>query len=632
MFLGFAAAAVLFQAAPQSDVVALARRMAAAAELAVAEYRVGVVDGKVVAPEEVDEARLFLGEARRTAVELPESVRDSAIGELTRALALVEVVAAPDSIGIVVARFTGLLRDGLGIVLVEIPGRTPSLVRGAEIYQRECAMCHGSSGAGDGPAGIALDPPPADIADFESLLDVTPLAFYQRITIGVAGTAMPAYEATLDPADRWAVALYATTLRQAQPSGAVPDGLKSFGMIAELNDEQILALLGDGATREQLAAVRSWQDTGGAGFAATFATVRQHIDGAVDAAAAGDGGGALSGAMDAYLAFEAVERTVQTRSPALVAELESSFAALREAGSSVDVSAMESARTRLLAGLEQAERLVADTPSAGNLFVQSLMILLREGIEAILIIGALLAFLVKVGASERRRDIHIGVAAAVLLSLVTAVLIETVFRISPAQQEVMEGITMLTAVVVLFYVSYWLLSKLEVAKWTSYVREHASAAVAGGSAFALASAAFLAVYREGFETVLFYKALFLSGGPGSSLPVIAGMAVGAVILAAIYVAINRYGVRLPLKPFFAVTSAFLYYTAFVFAGKGVAELQAGGAVPTTMLPGWPRFPVAGIYPTRETMLAQGVLLVLALIALAVLLKRRSGPGQEAAAA
>ena len=140
-------------------------------------------------------------------------------------------------------------------------------------------------------------------------------------------------------------------------------------------------------------------------------------------------------------------------------------------------------------------------------------------------------------------------------------------------------------------------------------------AVSGGSVFALASAAFLAVYREGFETVLFYKALFLSGGSGSFAPVVLGIGVGSVVLAIVYVAINRYGVRLPLKPFFAVTSAFLYYTAFVFAGKAVAELQAGNTLPTTMLIGWPRVPALGIYPTVESMLAQGVLALLAVIAL-----------------
>jgi high-affinity iron transporter len=170
---------------------------------------------------------------------------------------------------------------------------------------------------------------------------------------------------------------------------------------------------------------------------------------------------------------------------------------------------------------------------------------------------------------------------------------------------------------VLFYVSYWLLSKMEIAKWTSYVKERLEVAVTGGSAFALASAAFLAVYREGFETVLFYKALFVEGGSlgDTFLPVTAGIVIGGALLALVYFAINRWGVRLPLKPFFALTSAFLYYMAFVFAGKGVAELQDGLVLPTTVLVGWPRVATLGIYPTVESMVAQGIMAGLALLAL-----------------
>jgi hypothetical protein len=134
--------------------------------------------------------------------------------------------------------------------------------------------------------------------------------------------------------------------------------------------------------------------------------------------------------------------------------------------------------------------------------------------------------------------------------------------------------------------------------------------------FALVSVAFLAVYREGFETVLFYKALFVAGGSGGSvLAVLAGMVAGGVLMAAVYVGISRFGVRLPLKPLFAVTSAFLYYMAIVFAGKGVAELQEGGLLPTTIVAGAPRLPALGIYPTVESLLAQGVLVALLVVAI-----------------
>jgi high-affinity iron transporter len=227
-----------------------------------------------------------------------------------------------------------------------------------------------------------------------------------------------------------------------------------------------------------------------------------------------------------------------------------------------------------------------------------------------------MTFLVKMGAGHRKRDINIGVGAAIGASLVTAFALETVFHLTPAKREALEGITMAAATVVLFYVSYWLLSKMEVVKWNHFVKSKVQDALTSGSGLALASAAFLAVYREGFETVLFYKALFLTGGSSrGTVPILAGIVVGSVVMIGVYVAISRFGLRLPLKPFFGVTSAFLYYMAFVFAGKGVAELQEGGLLPTTIVPGAPRVPALGIYPTVESLAAQGVLVGLLLLAL-----------------
>lgn len=621
-----------------ADSVAAARRVAASAQLAAQEYRVGVVGNRVVMPAEVEEAELFLREAVRTARTLPVSVSATAVTGLERALSAVRRTVHPDSVDLYVRAVTGELASVLRITLVDIPVTTPSLARGAEVFARECAGCHGSRGRGDGPAGRMLMPVPANLADHAALTDATPLAFYQRITIGVAGTAMPAYESRLSAEDRWAVAAYASTLRQHAPGGVVPASLRSFPVVAELSDSQVLAALGAGADRAGVGAVRGFQDVGDSGdeVAAAFGAVRARLRQASDLAAAGRAEEATAAAFDAYLAFERVERTVRAKKPELAARLEAAFASLRARTSGGTAGELAAVQADLAADLEQAERVVADKLSPINLFVQSLVILLREGLEAILIIGALMTFLVKTGAPERRRDIHIGVGAAVALSVLTAVLLETVFQLSPAHREAMEGFTLVAAVGVLFYVSYWLLSKMEVAKWTAFVREKVQVAVTGGSALALASAAFLAVYREGFETVLFYKALFVSGGSagGTFWPVVGGMAVGGLLLAGVYTAMNRYGVRLPLKPFFAVTSGFLYYTAFVFAGKAVAELQAGGVMGTTVLQGWPRLPVLGVYPTVESMLAQAVLLVLAAAALGwvLVVQRRRDERQFAEAA
>jgi high-affinity iron transporter len=612
----------LSQPAQAQDPASLVRRIASTAQLAAQEYGLGVSGGRVVATAEVEEARLFLTEAARAAGQLPAPAGEEIRRELEAALALVNRTAAPDSVTAVVAALVAEMAARFSVTLDEIPEATPSLSRGAVLYHATCASCHGTLGRGDGKAAAGLNPAPANLADASALRDVTPLDFYRRTTIGVAGTAMPAFEVALSPEDRWAVAMYATTLRLPAATGGVPPALSAFATTARMSDAELLAALGPVATLASVAAVRTAtggtlvQDRHGVKAATTLSTVRRLVDSSLGLARAGQAEPARQAALDAYLAYEAVERDVRAKSSAVADDAEAAFAALRERGPGAVPSDLQQIEQNLRVALERSERALGEDLSPVNLFVQSLIILLREGLEAILIVGALLTFLVKTGAASRRRDIHVGVGAALVVSLLTALLIETIFHLTPARQELLEGLTMAAATAMLFYVSYWLLTKVEVNKWNAFVKGKVSEALTSGSALALASVAFLAVYREGFETVLFYKALFLSGGAGGWLPILSGMAAGALLLAAVYIALNRYGVRLPLKPFFAVTSAFLYYMAFVFAGKAVAELQGGGLVGTTPVDWAPRVPMLGIYPTVESLLAQGVLVALAVAALA----------------
>ena len=606
-------------AAHGQDSLAVARRVFATAQLAAEEYRVGVVGGRIVAAAEVDEARLFITEADRTSGELPATARTAAAGPLSRMAAVVQQTGAPDSLDAAVRALGLALAEHVGGPLEPVPAWAAPVARGKELYARTCAGCHGDAGRGDGPAAAGLEPRPADLTD-PSLTASSPLDFYRRITLGVAGTAMPGFEGTLEEEDRWAVALYASTLRLPAASGRVPDSLRGLARNAALTDVQVLALLGHGSearpTTAALARVAAVREAGGADAgsrrAAVFDSVRAQVAGVESLASAGEKAAAGRAALAAYMTFEGVERELRAQDAKLARELEEAFTALRlgaEGG-----SAAGSARVAVL--LDRAEEVLGTQQRPVGMFVQSFVLLVREGVEAILIVGALLAFLGRIGAGHRARDIKAGIGAAIGASLLTAVLIETVFHLTPADQEVLEGGTMLLATVVLFSVSYWLLTKLEVAKWNRFVRSKVEEAVAGGSSLALASVAFLAVYREGFETVLFYKALFVSGGGSATLPILVGMVVGAIILVALFIAIQRFGVRLPLKPFFAVTSAFLYWMAFTFAGHGVAELQAGGLLPTTPVTWLPWAPRMGMYPTLETALAQGVLLLLALGAVA----------------
>ena len=190
--------------------------------------------------------------------------------------------------------------------------------------------------------------------------------------------------------------------------------------------------------------------------------------------------------------------------------------------------------------------------------------------------------------------------------------LKTLLSAMPASREIIEG-SHCCRRRVLFSVSYWLISKVEAAM--ASIREKVNNALEHGGGRALAFVAFLAVYREGAETALFYQALF-NEGAHVALPITLGIIVGFAALAVIFTLFYRFGVRIPLRPFFSVTSVLLYYMAFVFMGTGIRELQEGNAIPITLIRGFPTVEAIGLYPTWETVAAQMLLLALFVFALA----------------
>ncbi len=666
-------------AAQREDSLTVARRVVAATALAAKEYAVGVPGRgrKVVAPAEVEEAKQFLDAAILDIPSLPAGARANADSGLHTLRAMLDRTAPADSVSRRAATLVQRIAAASGGALETFPVHPPSRARGEAVYREQCIQCHGVAGRGDGAKAKHLTgPPTANLGDRAALDDVSPEDMFRKIAIGVAGTGMPEYAEALSPEDRWAVTTYIGTFRADQGrvrggeglyaahcaschgvSGrgdgtlaatlsVSPPALADLAVQARLSDAALADLIVRGRpgtpmpgfaraldtaqVREVVAFVRvlplsERQTAGSSPSDAVFSSVRRQIDSAV----------ALHSdkiAFDAYLTFEQVETEVRARNAALAGELEDAFSALRNRAATGSPDDVAATRGRLLSGLERAERIVADKGSSANLFTESLILMVREGFEAILVVAALMTFLARAGATERRRDVAKGAWAAVAASIVTAAVIEMLFEITPGQREALEGVTMLVATGVLFYVSYWLLSKIEAAKWNAFVKGRMEEALSKGSSFALASVAFLAVYREGFETILFYKALLNSAGSaaGGATAVAMGLLVGGVALLGIYLAIKRFGLKIPLRPFFAVTSTMLYYMAFVFAGKGIADLQEGGYVRTTVLEWAPRVPVLGIYPTAESLALQGLLVALLVFALVWLQRdRRLTPREPA---
>ncbi len=247
------------------------------------------------------------------------------------------------------------------------------------------------------------------------------------------------------------------------------------------------------------------------------------------------------------------------------------------------------------------------------LFLNAFVIILREGFEAILIISALTAYLRKINRQDKIRSIYAASGLAVMASLLTALVLTFVINASGRGREAVEGLTMLFASVVLFYVSYWLISKARAEKWHAYIKDRVEGSIARQSVFALGLTAFLAVYREGAETVLFYQALY-SGSRGNAWAIASGFVVGAFALAIVFILIRFFALRVPQRLFFSVTSALLYYLAFVFAGKGILELQEAEWISATSAGNLPAIEWFGFYPTLEGMAVQAVLLILLLFA------------------
>lgn len=311
-----------------------------------------------------------------------------------------------------------------------------------------------------------------------------------------------------------------------------------------------------------------------------------------------------------------MELDLGMKAPGLKSELEVLFGlANGQAMRGVPAGELDASWQQLRGKLQEAGALYA-TPEAGGflpVFVKSLLILLREGSEAMLVVGALAAYLRRAGGADRVWVLYAGVGIAIPLSLLTGWALTGVLQAAGTSRAVLEGIAMLLAAAMLFYVSFWLFSKREAQRWQAWIGGQIDSALSRGSLLTLGGAACLAVYREGAETVLFYHAL-ASGAAGQDGAIAAGIGAAAAILLAAFLALRYLALRLPYRLFFGGTAVLLYGLAIVFMGQGIVELQAAGQLGSLHLAGAPHIPWLGIAPTAQGIAAQGLMLLLPALA------------------
>lgn len=363
--------------------------------------------------------------------------------------------------------------------------------------------------------------------------------------------------------------------------------------------------------------------------------------------ASGDYATAANAARDAYLAhYEAdglEKATISYLGQGRVSELETMFTQLRQTGRDGSLSVEEfTARADSLADAlhtdaAELDSLTSQTELGWSGFWASFAILVREGAEALLVVAALVTYAVKAGRRDQVVGLIIGVIAAVASAIGLAFLFSslTASAASGLGQELLEGITGLFAVAMLIWASHWILSKASGKKWEAYIKARAGKEVAKGGVFALASVAFLAVLREGAETILFFAPILAASKSGADyVKIWLGVGAAVLILAIIFVLIWVFGVRLPMKAFFTWTSVLLGILAVTIAGGAIKEFQDATLISATHIEGAPTLTLLGLYPTVETLAAQavvvGILIVLAIVQYRAAAAAKSGVVNAAA--
>lgn len=592
------------------------------------DYAGAVSHGSVSSPSEYAEQKEFAATIAAKLAALPTKPEQQALlteaGRLQRAI---ESKAKAEQVAEIARGLATALLAAYPVPLA--PSRVPDLARGAALYAQNCASCHGAAGDGHGQDAAKLDTPPIAFTDADRGRQRSVFALYQVITQGLDGTPMPSFDG-LPADDRWALAFYAghfafpeTAATQGERlwkqdeglRGLIPD-LKTFtgmtpaslaGKIGEERADALMAYL-----RRHPEVLR--QPTG------SLSLVRGRLAESLAAYRAGDRQRAGELALSAYLdGFEPVEPALAAHDRALMDRIEDAMGEYRAAIQSGGTADALANRAQILDALlgDADAALSPDAASGLSTFLGAATILLREGLEALLIVVAMIAFLRKAERIEAVRYVHAGWAGAITAGLLTWVAATWVIGISGASRELTEGFGSVFAAVVLLSVGIWMHGKAQADQWQHYIREKMAKALSGGSAWFLFGLAFIVVYREVFETILFYAALWSRGNGGA---ILAGALSACLTLAVIAWAMLRFSRHLPIGKFFTYSSWLMAVLTVVLAGKGIAALQEAGMVSIAPLHSVPRISLVGLFPTIQTVAAQA--LVIAALAIGFALNRR----------
>ncbi len=607
---------MLFSVVVHADERADAENILHTLDYLAVDYAGAVANGQVINTREYAEQWEFTQRIAQQVAQLAARPEQLVLRQRAQTLvSAVQTYQSADTVAKLSNELATALIDEFAIVVA--PRTQPDLASAPTLYTQYCSQCHGASGAGDGEQAARLTPPPANLRDATRQQQRSLYSVYSTITRGVDGTGMAAFTQLTD-AQRWTLAFYVGGF------SASPEQVQRGEQVLESGAHSMLITDMAGITGATPAALRAAQGDDGV---ALLAYLRAHPEALMRNVSAGldvsltklrasvaeSRAGRKTQAYDAAVAsylqgYELVETQLRLAAPELAEQIEEKMAEYREyLGSERPMFDQVSARAQELETLlEQASTRLASastTPLMGAF--SAFILLLREGVEAILVLSAIVSFLVKTERRESLHYVHAGWISALALGVVTWIVATQLFSISGANREFTEGMTALLAAVILVYMGYWLHSNANIQRWKEFIHSK----LQGKSLWTLVFMSFLAVYREVFETILFFETLWLQM-PDQHRELLYGIAAAALLLAGIAWGMFRFSLRLPLRQFFNVNAILLFVLAVIFTGKGIAALQEAGTFRIHPV-SFPRIDVLGVFPNLEVLGAQALLLLLA---------------------
>ncbi len=585
------------------------------------DYTGAVADGKVVNKSEYAEMQDFAAGIAQQLVDLPEPDLESRsikaeLAEQSKTLSLLVDQKAPAK---QVSQLTTKMHHKIltAYQIKVVPRKQPDLSSAKPLYAEHCASCHGVDGYGDGAAAVGMEPAPINFHDVTRYKQRTLYGLHSTITQGVNDTAMQGYEQLSDE-QRWSLAFFVgnmavtVTDAEAETIDISTSPLLDINKLTITTPDQAEDLYGEMGAKV-MAYLRHHPEV----FydkESKLAFAKQRLDDALTAYKNDQHKKAYQYAVEAYLeGFELVEQNINAFDKPLRLEIEVLMTGLRnKIRHDVGVSVIESEIILINEKLDIADELLGSKSLSGEAaFASAFFILLREGLEALLIVAALAAFLVRTKRKDGLKFIHLGWIGALLLGLLTWWASVSLIDISGASREITEGVAAIVATLVLLYVGFWMHDKTSAAKWKKFIDDSMHKALTSGTLWTLTGLSFIAVYREAFETILFYQALWAQTNEAGQSMALSGFLSAVAVLAVVGWLIMRYSVRLPLRQFFAVTGGLMFVLAIIFAGKGIAALQEAGVLIASPV-NFMRIDLLGIYPNLQGLLVQLALIILAI--------------------